>query len=193
MAKKDLTSIKRAQAQVSSAASTSTSGSTAASSTPLAKIKKSSKASQSLSELSAAVNTTYSDYVATLTPRLKLIDLFLVFLVALGILQFVYVLLVGNFPFNAFLGGFISCVGQFVLTVSLRLQIKSATKFKSEETEDEDTEEENDLEDELHKNATEKVEISDVKIFKHVSAERAFGDFVFASLILHFVVYHFIN
>ncbi|ABN66540.1 oligosaccharyltransferase epsilon subunit, partial [Scheffersomyces stipitis CBS 6054] len=103
-------------------------------------------------ELSAAVNTTYSDYVATLTPRLKLIDLFLVFLVALGILQFVYVLLVGNFPFNAFLGGFISCVGQFVLTVSLRLQIKSAT-----------------------------------------NAERAFGDFVFASLILHFVVYHFIN
>ena len=31
-------------------------------------------------------------------------------------LQFVYLLLVGSFPFNSFLAGFFSCVGFFVLT-----------------------------------------------------------------------------
>ena len=38
-------------------------------------------------------------------------------------LQFVYCCLVGTFPFNAFLSGFISCVGSFVLGVCLRLQV----------------------------------------------------------------------
>lgn len=127
------------------------------------KSTKSSPIGKSVSEVLAAVNSTYNDYVTTLTPRLKLIDTFLVFLVLLGVLQFIYVLLIGNFPFNAFLGGFISCVGQFVLTVSLRLQYKASETKKSE---------------------TEKPQ---------VSPERAFGDYIFASLILHFIVYHFIN
>lgn len=120
---------------------------------------------QSISDVLNAVNTTYDNYLETLTPRLKLIDAFLVFLVALGVLQFVYVLLVGNFPFNAFLGGFISCVGQFVLVVSLRMQYALATK----ETEHESSE------------------------FPTITPERALGDFVFASLVLHFIVFHFIN
>jgi hypothetical protein len=33
-----------------------------------------------------------------------------------GIVQFVYCALVGTFPFNAFLSGFISTVGSFILT-----------------------------------------------------------------------------
>ena len=88
-----------------------------------------SKVAHSFSDVGNAVNATYKNYCQTLTPRLKLIDIFLVFLVALGGLQFVYVLLVGNFPFNAFLGGFIACVGQFVLTVSLRMQYASTNKL----------------------------------------------------------------
>ena len=31
-------------------------------------------------------------------------------------MQFLYALLVGNFPFNAFLAGFFCCIGSFVLT-----------------------------------------------------------------------------
>ncbi|OQR96028.1 acyl-CoA synthetase [Thraustotheca clavata] len=58
------------------------------------------------------------------TPRkMKLIDGFLAYVLATGILQFVYCMLVGTFPFNSFLSGFISTVGVFVLTVSLRMQI----------------------------------------------------------------------
>lgn len=135
----------------------------------------------SVSDVSSAFSTTYHDYVSTLTPRLQLIDLFLVFLVALGVLQFVYVVLVGNFPFNAFLGGFISCVGQFVLVVSLRLQVKQQKPKVETESESEG---------ETSVTADEKVPTT--TLFS-ISPERAFGDFIFASLILHFVVWHFIN
>lgn len=54
---------------------------------------------------------------------LLLIDALLVFLMATGILQFLYCILVTNFPFNAFLGSFASQVGQFVLAASLRSQV----------------------------------------------------------------------
>lgn len=117
----------------------------------------------SVNDVFSAVRATYDDYKKTLTPRLQLIDLFLAFLVALGVLQFVYVILVGNFPFNGFLGGFIACVGQFVLTVSLRFHYanQSTTATKS--------------------------------LFANITPEAAFGEYIFASLILHFIVFHFIN
>lgn len=154
--------------------------------TTRAATRSTNRISSLIKELGTVVSTTYSDYINTLTPRLKLIDLFLVFLVALGILQFVYVILVGNFPFNAFLGGFISCVGQFVLIISLRLQIKSSSlKVAVRDASEKD---DSDKED------SENVVIEDKEpLFEQVSPERAFGDFVFASLILHFIVYHFIN
>ncbi|KAF4472758.1 DAD family [Fusarium albosuccineum] len=69
------------------------------------------------------------DYYTEATPqRTKLIDVFLVFLVAVGALQFLYCVLAGNYPFNAFLSGFSATVGQFVLTVSLRIQTTEANK-----------------------------------------------------------------
>lgn len=37
-----------------------------------------------------------------------------------GVIQFAYVLLVGTFPFNSFLAGFLSCVTSFVLGVCLK-------------------------------------------------------------------------
>lgn len=131
---------------------------------------------KALNEVVSAVNTSYNDYLRSLTPRLKLIDTFLAFLVALGGLQFVYVILIGNFPFNAFLGGFISCVGQFVLTVSLRLQFVSQGGAKRPIKISDEGEVEPEIE----------------PVFS-ILPQRAFGDYIFASLILHFVVLHFIN
>ncbi|KAF3919767.1 hypothetical protein ABW20_dc0108425 [Dactylellina cionopaga] len=96
----------------------------------------------------------------TNTPqRTKLIDVFMVFLVAVGIVQFVYCVLAGNYPFNAFLAGFAATVGQFVLTASLRIQSNPVNKTE----------------------------------FSSVSPERAFADFVFGSLVLHFFCVNFIN
>ena len=58
----------------------------------------------------------------TSTPKkLKLIDAYLVYVLLTGIIQFVYCLLVGTFPFNSFLSGFISTVGCFVLAGKLFL------------------------------------------------------------------------
>ena len=58
----------------------------------------------------------WQEYQAKTPQRLKLVDVYLAYIMATGIIQFLYCLLVGTFPFNSFLSGFISCVGSFVLT-----------------------------------------------------------------------------
>ena len=152
-------------------------------SSPLVKEKSKEKGGSSyrpLADVASALKVTSNDYFHTLTPRLKLIDTFLAFLVSLGILQFVYVVLIGNFPFNAFLGGFCSCVGQFVLTVSLRLHLKESMLEANNESRINESEEGKNGDDDRSELA-------------NVGVERTFADFIFASLILHFIVYHFIN
>ncbi|EMD94039.1 hypothetical protein COCC4DRAFT_79686 [Bipolaris maydis ATCC 48331] len=77
----------------------------------------------------AAITQGIWDKYVTKTPqRTKLLDIFLAFLVVVGALQFAYVVVVGNFPFNAFLSGFSATVGQFVLTASLRIQTNEENK-----------------------------------------------------------------
>ncbi|KAM4054917.1 DAD family protein [Hirsutella rhossiliensis] len=70
----------------------------------------------------------YQYYMKQTPQRTKLIDAFLFFLVVNGALQFLYCVLAGNYPFNAFLSGFSATVGQFVLTVSLRSQTTESNK-----------------------------------------------------------------
>ena len=55
------------------------------------------------------------EYQISTPKKLKLIDAYLVYVLLTGIVQFAYCLLVGTFPFNSFLSGFISTVGCFVL------------------------------------------------------------------------------
>lgn len=57
----------------------------------------------------------YDEYTQTTSQKLKLVDAYLVYIMLTGIVQFGYCLLVGTFPFNSFLSGFISSVGSFVL------------------------------------------------------------------------------
>lgn len=45
--------------------------------------------------------------------------------------QLTYMILVGNFPFNSFLSGFICHIGIFALAVCLRLQLTSKGEFES--------------------------------------------------------------
>ncbi|XP_013365908.1 PREDICTED: dolichyl-diphosphooligosaccharide--protein glycosyltransferase subunit DAD1 isoform X1 [Chinchilla lanigera] len=59
------------------------------------------------------------EYLSTTPQRLKLLDAYLLYILLTGALQFGYCLLVGTFPFNSFLSGFISCVGSFILAGSL--------------------------------------------------------------------------
>ncbi|GFQ94346.1 dolichyl-diphosphooligosaccharide--protein glycosyltransferase subunit DAD1 [Trichonephila clavata] len=65
----------------------------------------------------------YKDYKTNTPQKIKIIDAYLLYILLTGINQFLYCCLVGTFPFNSFLSGFISCVASFVLGVCLRLQV----------------------------------------------------------------------
>ncbi|KAF1817942.1 defender against death DAD protein, partial [Dissoconium aciculare CBS 342.82] len=118
--------------------------------------KSASRNPQTPQEILASIWNTYADE----TPqRSKLLDVFMGFLLVVGGLQFVYCVIAGNYPFNAFLSGFSATVGQFVLTASLRIQTNPANKGD----------------------------------FENISHERAFADFIFGSMILHFFCVNFIN
>ncbi|KAG5519153.1 hypothetical protein PMAC_002241 [Pneumocystis sp. 'macacae'] len=102
----------------------------------------------------------FYDHYQKYTPQfLKIIDFFVMFLMVSGFLQFLYCFIVGTYPFNSFLSGFFSTVGQTVLAVSLRSQVNC----------------------------------EDAESFKKIPLERAFGDFVFSSIILHFFVINFLG
>jgi len=75
--------------------------------------------------LSGLTSKLLSDYSSATPKRCKIIDAYLAYVLVTGVMQFVYCCLVGTFPFNAFLSGFISCVGSFVLAVCLRLQVRA--------------------------------------------------------------------
>lgn len=57
----------------------------------------------------------YDEYYTSTPKRLKIIDSYLFYILLTGVIQFVYCAMVGTFPFNSFLSGFISCVGSFVI------------------------------------------------------------------------------
>ena len=77
-----------------------------------AKAPGTSKAKAGLADSGNAVETLWRAYVDTTPGRLKFIDSFLVFLMLSGVMQFLYCILVTNFPFNAFLAG---CAQKLIL------------------------------------------------------------------------------
>ncbi|PMD51708.1 defender against death DAD protein [Hyaloscypha bicolor E] len=138
--------------------STATAQSSSPASVPSVSSKASHKSSSNQSPQQIALGI-WQNYLDMTPQRTKLIDVFMAFLVVVGGLQFVYCVIAGNYPFNAFLSGFSATVGQFVLTASLRIQTNAENKAD----------------------------------FGEVSPERAFADYVFGSLILHFFCVNFIN
>ena len=174
-------------AQPTSSSNTTTSSS---SSTP------SLKNAQDAQQIAIGV---WNNYVDKTPQRTKLMDTFMLFLMAVGILQFVYCVIAGNYvrlkpiyafyrsevkrltrllqPFNAFLSGFSATVGQFVLTASLRMQTNSENKADFKSLSDERS---------VPAHLSNHVRLADIP-------DRAFADFVFGSLILHFFCVNFIN
>ncbi|XP_014788016.1 dolichyl-diphosphooligosaccharide--protein glycosyltransferase subunit dad1 [Octopus bimaculoides] len=70
----------------------------------------------------------WDEYIANTPKKLKIIDAYLVYVFLTGVMQFLYICVVGTFPFNSFLSGFISSVGSFILAVCLRLQVNPQNK-----------------------------------------------------------------
>merc|ERR1712031_46706 len=77
---------------------------------------------EQLKAFNDAISSLYGAYMKGTPTKLKLVDAYLFYILITGAIQFVYCCLVGTFPFNAFLSGFISCVASFVLGVNLRMQ-----------------------------------------------------------------------
>ena len=80
-----------------------------------------------MATLAGVVTKFYDEYNSSTPKKLKIIDAYLTYIFFTGVVQFVYCCLVGTFPFNAFLSGFISSVASFVLGVCLRLQVRSSS------------------------------------------------------------------
>ncbi|KFD66028.1 hypothetical protein M514_03205 [Trichuris suis] len=70
----------------------------------------------------------FEEYKRQTPQRLKIIDAYMLCTFLTGVLQFLYCAIVGTFPFNSFLAGFISCVASFVLAASLRIQMNPQNK-----------------------------------------------------------------
>ncbi|KAL9618803.1 MAG: hypothetical protein Q9160_006526 [Pyrenula sp. 1 TL-2023] len=135
-------------------------------------------------------------YLHTTPPRTKLLDAFLAYLVLVGGVQFVYCVVAGNYPFNAFLSGFCAAVGQFVLTASLRMQtVEKAPNQLSSSTSSSSTA--TGAKKSTATAAAEKQAQAQGKGAAGekggISSERAFADYVFGSLILHAFCVNFIN
>ncbi|RCI15439.1 hypothetical protein L249_3619 [Ophiocordyceps polyrhachis-furcata BCC 54312] len=117
-------------------------------------------------------------YIKETPQRTKLIDIFLAYLVFVGAVQFFYCVVAGNYPFNAFLSGFGATVGQFILTVSLRIQTTEGNKGNFSAV------------------SPERLVQRSCLLLTFNSdwcLHRAFADYVICSLFLHFFCVNFIN
>ena len=65
-------------------------------------------------------STVKDDYLTKQTMKTRMIDAFVVYCALTALVQLIYCVLVGTYPFNSFLSGFICHVALFSLGVSLR-------------------------------------------------------------------------
>ena len=71
-----------------------------------------------------AIRTTLVKYQKDVSVHCKIIDAYITYIILTAILQIMYSVVIGtSYPYNSLLSGVCSCVGAFVLAVSLRLQI----------------------------------------------------------------------
>ena len=83
--------------------------------------------------LKETVKILHANYEKNTSKRTKLIDLFIVFNLLLSFLQYFYMKVAGNYPYNAFLAGFFCTLGTATLSSCLRMTIENKKSEKSEE------------------------------------------------------------
>ncbi|KAJ3203598.1 hypothetical protein HDU82_006484 [Entophlyctis luteolus] len=114
-----------------SAPAPETAAASAAAATPPPKSPavKSSAAASAAPSAGSPFAQLFASYTKNTPQLLRLIDVYLACVMLSGIVQFVYVVLVGTFPYNSFLSGFIASVGAFVLAANLRMQLNPKNDF----------------------------------------------------------------
>lgn len=73
------------------------------------------------------------NYSKSTSKRTRLIDIFIAFNLILTALQYLYMKIAGDFPYNSFLAGFFCTLGTATLSSCLRMRIESKKSEKSEE------------------------------------------------------------
>mmetsp|Transcript_27858 Transcript_27858/g.49178 ORF Transcript_27858/g.49178 Transcript_27858/m.49178 type:complete len:114 (-) Transcript_27858:457-798(-) len=81
-----------------------------------------------LSEIFADFTKKYKEVHAN-KKEIILMDIFLFFSFCTGVLQFLYLLVAGTYPYNSFLAGFFSTLGVFVSLACLRMQVTNPEEF----------------------------------------------------------------
>jgi len=86
-----------------------------------------------MNTLGPAIRKLTSSYSKETPTALKIIDAYLIYILLSGVSQFAYMVLAGTYPYNAFLSGFASTVGSFVLAANLRIQsnTENSADFKA--------------------------------------------------------------
>lgn len=149
----------------------------------------------SLFSVSHTVSALWKSYLQQTPDRLKFIDAFLAFIVLSGVFQFVYCVLVTNFPFNAFLAGY-AVARRWLCCFWLTGSVASRVRLDS-------------LSSPLRsgRRSTPKIAQSSKRchprggyspLFCHRHAwstriYRAFADFALGSIVLHFFVFNFLG
>eukprot|EP00922_Rhytidocystis_sp_ex-Travisia-forbesii_P058482 GHVS01086423.1.p1 GENE.GHVS01086423.1~~GHVS01086423.1.p1 ORF type:complete len:114 (+),score=8.98 GHVS01086423.1:105-446(+) len=83
-----------------------------------------------LGDLSEAITCIRRSYEKETPNIIRLLDIFLWFLLIMGMMQLMYAFVIGTtFPFNSLLSGLFSCIGAFTLTLNLRLQLADMEKL----------------------------------------------------------------
>ncbi|KAI8469925.1 MAG: DAD/Ost2 [Monoraphidium minutum] len=80
-----------------------------------------------MSEIGSILRTFLDEYKKT-PSKVKALDAFIVYALATAAVQFLYMLMVGTFPFNSFLAGILCSLSFFSLTVCLRMQVDPSNK-----------------------------------------------------------------
>lgn len=95
----------------------------------LSAVSKETTASSAIKQSEPILARLWTSYLKT-DPTLLIIDALLVFIMFTGIIQFVYMCIVGTYPYNAFLSGFGCSVGMFVNTANMRIQLNKDNEVK---------------------------------------------------------------
>lgn len=109
------------------------------------------------------VRDVWRAYSTSIPPALQVVDALLVYVLWSGAVLFAYALAVGSFPFNAFVAAFLSCVGVFVLTVALRMQINPVNVSNP------------------------------ANRWEAITPQRAYADWLFCNFVLHMAVLNFVG
>ena len=114
-AKKLSSSSVAAKIKASTTSSVSSSASTSSSSLNLNSTTTTTKGSF-VSQQLQLISKLFQSYAENTPQQLKLIDVYLAFVMMTGIILGLYLVLAGTYPYNSFLSSFIASVGTFILS-----------------------------------------------------------------------------